>query len=568
MRRAFGSDQRGSIAVIFALALLPLIALGGTAVDYSMAANVQTQLQTTADAAALAAAKRMGVLRTPEELQAYAESWIAGHTDPRISMQITAFEPDWTELSVRLELTSTVSTAFVKLIGVKTVPVSVGSTASNEITPIEVVLALDNSGSMGGNRITQLKAATKRLAATLFAASTKPDVVRIGLVPFAASVNVGPENQSQSWLDQNGASPAHSRDFSSPANRFSLYAGLKDQNGAPIAWAGCVEARPDGLDVTDDIPGSSPGGGVLPGATLFLPSFAPDEPGEGGGGNVYAPNSVFEADPPTDDPIGFENDYLNDDDPGSVCTPADLSQNGLDDRQARVCKYSGATALVTRNELFGSISGPNRGCTSSKILPLTNSHAAVDAAVNAMGAEGGTNIPEGFAWAWRVISPGLPFSEGRSYDETRRGKVRKNLIVMSDGESTIEVLDGYTCRRAPCAGMTFQNPNNSVYMAYGYTDPRGTAHDYPLGTPTRDRAVYVSRMDQKLLAACANAKSPEAGVTIDIYTIGFDIPAAAEATMQACASSPDKFYKVSHESELVDVFERIAKEIAQLRISK
>src|SRR3954464_7516329 len=51
----FRSDQRGNIAVIFALACIPLISAIGCAVDYSMATRMKAKLQSAADAASIAA---------------------------------------------------------------------------------------------------------------------------------------------------------------------------------------------------------------------------------------------------------------------------------------------------------------------------------------------------------------------------------------------------------------------------------------------------------------------------------------------------------------------------------
>ena len=50
----FRSDQRGNLAVIFAIACLPLISAIGCAIDYSEATRIKAKLQSAADAAAVA----------------------------------------------------------------------------------------------------------------------------------------------------------------------------------------------------------------------------------------------------------------------------------------------------------------------------------------------------------------------------------------------------------------------------------------------------------------------------------------------------------------------------------
>ena len=53
--RRFGRDRRGNIAVIFALACVPIITAVGCAVDYSRATQVRAKLQAAADAASVGA---------------------------------------------------------------------------------------------------------------------------------------------------------------------------------------------------------------------------------------------------------------------------------------------------------------------------------------------------------------------------------------------------------------------------------------------------------------------------------------------------------------------------------
>src|ERR1700730_672401 len=51
--KTFARDKRGNIAVIFALASIPLLAAVGCAVDYTMAARIKAKLQSAADAASV-----------------------------------------------------------------------------------------------------------------------------------------------------------------------------------------------------------------------------------------------------------------------------------------------------------------------------------------------------------------------------------------------------------------------------------------------------------------------------------------------------------------------------------
>src|SRR5262249_39788448 len=52
----FGSDSRGSVLPMFTLALIPLVAVVGSVVDYSRAASLRQSMQVALDAAILAGA--------------------------------------------------------------------------------------------------------------------------------------------------------------------------------------------------------------------------------------------------------------------------------------------------------------------------------------------------------------------------------------------------------------------------------------------------------------------------------------------------------------------------------
>lgn len=54
---AFRANQRGNVALTFALAFFPLMVAAGAAVDYTRAANVRTALQGAVDATALMLSK-------------------------------------------------------------------------------------------------------------------------------------------------------------------------------------------------------------------------------------------------------------------------------------------------------------------------------------------------------------------------------------------------------------------------------------------------------------------------------------------------------------------------------
>ncbi|NJO32834.1 MAG: hypothetical protein HC869_06530 [Rhodospirillales bacterium] len=354
----------------------------------------------------------------------------------------------------------TLLTSLLKAAGIHELGFRANSTIKRGKGTVEIALVLDNSGSMAGTYIADLRTAAQNLVDVVFTGFEGTEKVKVGVVPFAGSVNVGPSNINASWMDTTGLSPVHFENFAEPKTRFELLQQMD------ATWGGCVEVRPAPHDVTDSVPTET-----TP-ASLFVPMFNPDEPdGANSGGDSYGNNYLPDyggscpAPPPTC--IAYKTD-------GVTCKtwsqPPVLSPK---DAQARVCKYQGATI---------SGSGPNFLCDSLPILPLTSDKASAKDLIQTLQAKGGTNILEGLMWGWRVLSPEPPFTEGKAYDDPDNDKF---LIVMTDGENWHQARS---------------NHNKSSYHSFGY------ASNGRLGT-TYTTSALVAKMTAKTLDACQNAKA-------------------------------------------------------------
>ncbi len=67
---------------------------------------------------------------------------------------------------------------------------------------LELVLALDNTGSMNSSgKMTQLKTAAKNLLATLKKAAKKPYDIKVAIVPFDKTVNLGTAYKDNDWFE-------------------------------------------------------------------------------------------------------------------------------------------------------------------------------------------------------------------------------------------------------------------------------------------------------------------------------------------------------------------------------
>ncbi|NJO22453.1 MAG: hypothetical protein HC868_05305 [Sphingomonadales bacterium] len=220
----------------------------------------------------------------------------------------------------------------------------------------------------------KLKMAANELVDILFGTDIVSDNIKVGLVPFSGAVNIGTDKIGTGWLDEAGLSRLQAEDINLPLGQTLL--GLVGRL-LNVGWGGCVRARTDGYDLTDEPPN------LAVGETLFVPYFAPDEPGSGDG-----PSG------------GYTNDYVND----------TLILGNNVDKQRNALKYIGAL-ISNANLARNPPQGPNYNCVPRPIQPLTNDKRTISAAISAMAASGSTVIPEG--------SPG----DGAPY--RRRRPIRK-----------------------------------------------------------------------------------------------------------------------------------------------
>ena len=519
LRRAF-RDERGAIAPMFAVLLVPMVIAAGVGVDVARAMSSRNNLQDALDTVALALAHLPP--NTPQAtLNSKANAWLnANLTDGNlgtVNMTVTQ-----TTGQLVLTASSTVKTTLTGLAGVSTIPVQAASTAKWGLTHVEIALVLDNTGSMAGTKLTTLISAANSLVDTLAAStqSSDPTALKISVVPFSMTVNIGSTYQGQSWLS--GVMPtAYGTDIFDTAgtNRFTAFSTLGK------SWNGCVESRPQPYDAQDTPPTS--------GATLFVPFFAPDEPGDGTG-------SVS----------GYYNDYIDDGRSMNNYTWQQVETYAVkynckkfNSNTSATCKTTGTpTVRSGTNSSTGYTYGPNAGCSLTPLLRLTNDTTAVKTKLGQMQAVGDTNIPLGMMWGWHTLTPSAPFGDGTPYNTYG---VKKIVVLLTDGDNTM---------------TDNNNSNDSYYNGLGYI------WQGRLGITSGSATTRTSKMDARLTQVCSNMKDPTVNITI--YTVRIDLSGTAPAALSGCASLPEYFYDVPDVANLSTAFTAIAGSIGDLRIAK
>jgi Flp pilus assembly protein TadG len=559
---------------------------GALAVDYARGLYVREQMQSAADAAALAGKSDLSLSKA--EAEAKAEQYFRTNTASLSTADKPELDIQATDDAVIVKARAKMDTSLGAVLGTKYQWVEVTSQAISSTDDLELALVLDNTGSMA-DHMDELRTGANALVDTLFESTGSNSKMKVAVVPYVGAVNIGNHPSHKNWMDQNGdarhhaealewryfgyepgctytgggggtvdpgsgttgslwdhlpsfatliqmlnpmgeAKAASAGDVPSPymfapdcwiaaPDKINLFDYF--DNMSNTEWKGCVEARAEPYDVTDEPPSNATPD------TLFVPWFWPDEI------DVAAQEAQFWS-------YRSANDYIPDRLDLRDTTFPKFTDPWLGWGFGNVIKYAGATATV--DEVGPDTSGPNKSCPDP-IMPLTNDHEDITDKIDSLTHwnGSGTNIAEGLAWGWRVLSPGKPFNEGKPY-----GKAKKVIVLMTDGVNNVDP--------APEFSML------SEFSAYGYLQQWGWNR-----IPDKTYAGFKTYTDGRLAQLCANAKAEG----ISVYTVAFGI--TDETTLdilESCATAPPYAYTASTASDLVQAFKEVASALSQLRLSK
>ena len=205
----FRDDSRGNLSVIFSVVAIPALALVGASIDYTRSTGVISQAQAAADAAVLAAGAQAGA--TQAARQTIATSTANGYFGAgaaKLNMTIT--ETDVSPGLYEVTITGSMPTIVSKVLGKSRMQFSVTSRATtngvSDSKPLEMALALDNTGSMSAN-MADLKSAALTLVDTVMGSGG--GAARVSIVPYVAAVNPGLTDATSvaSYIDTQMANP-------------------------------------------------------------------------------------------------------------------------------------------------------------------------------------------------------------------------------------------------------------------------------------------------------------------------------------------------------------------------
>lgn len=579
------TDNRGSVAIFFALAMIPMILATGLAIDLGRAYVVKARLETALDASALA----VGAAADGADLQQIAQNFFDANYPPTemgTPAAVTVVPSD-NGNTITVSTSAVVETTFMQIANIKSMDVNATSQAKRSVSGLMVAMVLDNTGSMwGGNNIGALRTASTNLLNILWGGEptgTPNPYLKVSLVPFVANVNPGPAGLGvpsslsvSDFLNPATGSPLASMPdtgWVDPDDMLHLAQDMwaagqkyKDETGnndyptlltdGTVGWKGCVMERSGKLNADSTGVGDNPGSSQR--WNLFRwdrnPSYDPGQPTEYVPGTPETCQKVC---------VRYKNGRCREwEDQCSGGSPASLNNLYWIDTSDNNHDLSDPSSIDHGPYNSNGLHGPNLSCPTP-ITPLTNTYSTISTAISEMSSwnRGGTYADMGLSWGRRVLSPQPPFEETAATD-TQTGTTLwdsnrwiKAIILMTDGVSNPYRLGSSAGPNSPLSGA------KSDYTAYDR-----------LGTPLAMQAVSTTNINTATNAINTNIANMCEELKDDgivIYTITFALNnASLQSVYEDCASNPGNYYNSPDQATLISAFQSIGNELTKLRLSR
>lgn len=249
----FHKDKQGQFAIIFAITAVALTLSSGLAVDGARLYSAKSKLDNAIDAAVLATTRdltsgKIAKKDAEEAIGNFLYSNIDAKAFNNAVVKIDKIDIDDVTKTVTLNAHVMLPMTLTAIAGYQTMKVSTVSAARYNDDKIEIAMALDVTGSMnaiidhakGETRLEALKSAASAAIDTLIPNAEMGNRVRIGLVPYSASVNVTPilsdiqiKGPKNGCVIERTNSARYTDDFSSGNKKVT---GIKEQPIKPNIW--------------------------------------------------------------------------------------------------------------------------------------------------------------------------------------------------------------------------------------------------------------------------------------------------------------------------------------------
>ena len=543
----FSRREDGSLLIFGLFLFATFFLMSGMAADLMRVENRRTALSQALDRCALNAA----ALRQTLDPETVVRDCMArdGMLDFLTDVNVTNGTG---QRSVEAVGDLTVDTLFMGASGIEEIDVGARSVAEQRATNIEIVLALDVSGSMNSNnRISGLQTAARNFVTTVLANNTNR--ISIAMVPYNGQVNLGPALAAK----YNVTHPITSLGTTSNGNMANVNcvdmpAGVYGATGISRTLELPATGWVDGFSTLSSFPTTHSTSGMAP-----------------NGANVWCPPSSTNVVRMPDDNITALHSYIN-----------NLSAIGATSINAGM-KWAGALLDPQARTVINEF-------VATGVIPAEFADRPFDYDRRDM------------LKIIVLMSDGENFGDVRLNDSYRSGL--SPIYRGTDGNYSIRFING----RPATAGtnefwVPHRNSSNGEWRATswgGTTSTQGTQLTWPqvwqqmtpswaawhlyaraLGTSSSTRtstyntwfnnfrtqrgsSTSTPEMDAELAQICTLTKTQ--GVLI--YSIAFSAPTRGVTTLRNCASSDGHFFNSTSNTALNAAFQAIATNITQLRL--
>jgi Flp pilus assembly protein TadG len=187
----FQRDERGSVAMMFALLVVTMFAFVGGAVDFARYHQMRTQYQAALDGASVAAARALQLGRTEAEAYEVGHRFMASVHERHNLAGTIDFRIAESGVMMVGTLSLAMPTSILSVVNLPTLEMHLTNTARFGVGPdVELSLMLDITGSMNGQKLEDLKLAVEDLINIVVQEDVTTSKSRVGIAPFSNTVSL------------------------------------------------------------------------------------------------------------------------------------------------------------------------------------------------------------------------------------------------------------------------------------------------------------------------------------------------------------------------------------------
>ena len=575
-----GRDKSGQVAILFALSIIPIVAVAGFAIDFQQTVKRKAKVQLVMDSAVLAAARVKQTGASNEEIKLTVQQFMDAQIGNLGGLECDSTTVVVTENSEEIDasILCEQTTSLIKVVGRDEMPFRVSSASEYGIDKVDVAFMFDVSGSMNSsNRLTNLKAASIEAIDVLLPNGASPELIedtRLAMVSYNSMVNAGdffPEVAgvpATRTYEHEISGEYDASDITAGSTFNDLHIGLYDtdtQNLISELGDNALVSVEDWMD--DDLtiavtldPGHSLYGMV---ESVYLQLSGPKNRNKKDNSEPYAlwgslssgrsfnmgdftlrvraysgnnRNGTVLFDETIDFTLALADEFETQTRSYTLTSTCVWERDGADkftDANPVAGGYlSHRQAWFVEDDYYSDggywqVGHPNRPnnssydgneCRSHEPVELTNDRDTLINYVNSLTAGGLTAGHLGVAWTWYLVAEDWEtvFDGDAEPLAYSEPDSAKAVILMTDGSFNAEIFPG-----------------------------QGSS-------------------DTQARALCDNMKAKD----VKVYAVALNAPTAGKQVLSYCATGSDYYFEPETAAELTEAYQKIATSISDLRISK